>query len=497
MEFLSELIHVLQKTNPFSIEEIFPSDSKAGKLVGAITREEVTTDEQAALLVYEEPGNEKKYQSFKRNLINILSEVVFNTTSYDKDAMIHEKLRTIGRRKLVLIEKLLNQNVYHNAEKVALKVKACAERFQLLDLQIACITHLRTIYTLKGFPKEVEFFNIILKRLNKLYHYEQDAIGFMDIMESKTKFFIGKYREIAEEAKQYSLQLREWQQELNNPRLKLYQYKIDVIRCYHTNDMREWQYVLNRIVNLISKNPFLKTHALQLYLLQEWAKYFRSTANIQEATNYVQKALQQSDYITFSRFKFQEIHFDLMVKEEKYREAGQLLKEINETPQFHLLDPQDQAAWYIRKAYLFFIFLSLKEEASIEKYLDLKPEDFSITDLVNSCKAIRKDKKGYHFMLVVIKEALSRRSSQDEGDPESNNLLSYYHRYMKDSTEDRSKEFLKKFVKLSRQSSSEDAPKKETREKQIIHKNFDAAELIPFETFGELFLQKASHQKQV
>jgi len=492
MEFLGELIHLLKRTNPFSLEEIFPNESKAGRLFSAVLSGKIKTDEEAEQLIYNTTGHEKEYQAFKRNLTSVLSEIVFNTTLPGKNSLRHQKLRLIGERKLALVEKLLSQNVYHNAEKIALKVKSSAERFQLLDLEIACIKHLRTIYTLKGYPKNVEFYNVVLKRLNKQFHYEQDAAGFMDILESKTKYSIGKYREIAEEAKHYSMQIREWQREISNPKLKLYQYKIDLIRCYHMNDVREWQYILSRITTQVDKHPFLRTEALLLYLNIEWARYMRCIANIPEANAYVAKALLQSDYAAFNRFVVQELNFDLKIKEENYEEAGKLIKEIRETQQFYLLDPQDRAAWLLREAYLYFIFSAGNDKEGVEKYLSFPAENFSVSDLIQACKAINKDKKGYNFMLALIKECLMKHKHPTESESGSNNLLSYCQRYMKDACEERSKDFLKRFARLTRSELSNEDLKKENkiRQTKVTPKNFDASELIPYESLNDLYIQR-------
>jgi len=492
LERLHELIFVLKRNNLSPSEEDLPQGSKLRKLHDLVWTGEVHTDEEAIRLLYDVPHEEKRYRMLKRCLTRVLSQLVLGTSVTDPDYTDHQNVLFKKKKELMIAENLLNQNVYHNAEVIILKVKAYAERFHMLELQVDCVKHLRTVYTLKGYPKEVELYSTLMKRLNKLLQHEHEAVGFIDLLESRIKYSIGKYREIAVEARQFSMQIREWQKESASPTLKLYQYKIDLIRCYHTNDTREWQVILNRLTELTRQHAFLKTESLMFYLNMEWGRYLRCKANIIEAGQYVEKALRMSDYAAFNKFEAQALHFDLKMKERNYDTAGKILEEVRQCLQFYLLDVADRAAWLLREAYLYFAFVSLNDKSNIEAYTTSFTEGFSVSELVQQCKAISRDKKGYNFMLVVLREVLQKYRHPGETENGANNLVMYYQRYMKDGCEERSKTFMKKITRLNRFNFSDETAGKEAMAGKAgdLPENFDAAELISYDAFVELFLCK-------
>jgi hypothetical protein len=490
MDQLNELIYIFNKDGHDTLDTILPEGSGPRRLFDIIVKHKSRTDEDAIQLLNEETDKKEDYAELKNALANTLLESIFHANVSEQENQQDHVYK--GKKDLMIAEQLLNQNVYHTAEKIILEVKRHAEEFQALELQIDCAKHLRTVYTLKGYPKEVEYYNLVLKRLNAFFQHEQEAIGFIDLLESKIKYAIGKYREIAVEAQRYSSQVREWQKASGSPALKLYQYKIELTRCYHTNDTREWAYILGRLQDLLNKYPFLRTDALTLYISLEWAKHMRCVANIPEAIHYMESALQQSDYAAFNKFEVQALNFDLQIKEKKHEDAGQILAEVKACLQFPLLEAQDQAAWLLREAYLYFIFSSLDDKKNIELYTPVFTTDFPMSNLANSCKAITGDKKGYNFMLVIIKELFAMQKQGQRPTNENNSLLGYYQQHMKDACEERSKAFIKKLAKACRSESitSKEKPETKTSVPKTVAKNFDAAELVPYEHLYELLIAR-------
>lgn len=483
MELLSELIYILNRNSAGSPGDILPKGSKARKLFNIISKSKALSDEDAAKIIYKGSYKDKKYLMLKRNLVRSLSEFVFEVNTFDKEQMNYHKFIFSAKKELMTAEKLLNLNVYHNAEKMILRVKAFAEKFQILEIQITSVKLLRTLYTLKGSSKEVEFYNAELTKLNTFFIYELEATGNLNILESKLKYTIGKYKEIAEEAYQYLLKIREWQKASSNPTLNLICLKIGLICSYHSNDTEEWLLTLLKLDDLIDLYPIFKTDSHKLYMNVEWAKYYRTTANIREASKYIDKALEQSEYAAFNKFEVQALNFDIKIKDENYEQAGKILKEVKKCHQFYLLEAPDKAAWVLREAYLYFILLTINDIPGIEKYTPTFAANSSVSNLANTCKAISKDKKGYNYMLVVIKDVLMQYKYPSHTESIGDNLMVYHQRYLKDSVEERSKYFLKIFANAARLNFSykNNVNEKKKTKTGLMAKTFDAAEIIPYE----------------
>ena len=475
MELLKELIFLIEENSPGALSEILPVGSAERSLVDVIIKDPEHADSGAPPSSYNESASEEDFQKLKENLTGILVECVFNIKALGQEE--RWRFASRERKELKIAEKLLEQHVYHTAEKIIVHVKSYAEKFQILDLQIACITHLRGISALKGGSKEVELYNVVLKRLNQFLQYEQAAAGFNDLLESRTHYSIGKYRETAVEARQYLSQIREWQKDFSSPLLRLHQYKIELIMYYHANEFKEWGFTLNKLSELLTKNTFLKTDDIIFYFNSEWAKYMRCMANSAEAEKYVAYCLNHSDYNGVKKFEVQLLHFDLKIKSGNYEEAGAILKEVREQPGFVLQEPVMQEIWQLYEAYLYLIFFKTEQHENVIKYTPSFNEGILLSAFSNSFKLIAKDKRGYSLMLQIIRLAFAKPRQREN---EAAQLVLYYQQNLKDNSENRTKQAIKTLTKKNKV--AEKTLSVETlRSSGNKVQNFDAAELIPFE----------------
>ena len=88
--------------------------------------------------------------------------------------------------------------------------------------------------------------------------------------------------------------------------------------------------------------------------------------------------MKYCDYRAFNKFLIQQLLFDIKIKEEQYLDAGKILTEVHNVPQYEFLDPNDKSAWAIREAYLYFV-INTNNITDGYKYLPSFENSISIT----------------------------------------------------------------------------------------------------------------------
>jgi hypothetical protein len=145
MDLLLELAFILSKYPLKSLDQILPKDSKMRRLFDAVSKGVIQSEEEAAHFLYETSPSDKRYLMLKRNLINKLFELLLSSDlevekkirkSKRKDIFNQEETKFLANQYLIIADKLLIQNVYHNAEKIIERVRQKAKAYHLCAQRI-------------------------------------------------------------------------------------------------------------------------------------------------------------------------------------------------------------------------------------------------------------------------------------------------------------------------------------------------------------------------
>lgn len=492
MELIKELHFVLSQQQAAALEKIIPASSKLRLLYQLIINNEVSNDEEAVRRIYNSPRIDKKYLMLKRSLVHKLSDRVFKLSGSESLLNHYETIRLIVAKELLIAEKMLNENVYHNPSKIIAKAEQLANQYFLTDLQLDAAIKLRSVYALKGYPAETALYQEKVNHLQLLNQQLTDAKGYWEVIYSKTKFSNAKTEVLFLEAKSYQEQIENWLTANFNPYLKLYAIRIGLVVNYQINNFEAIFDLLKAYQRLVEHYPFLASKQTALDLHYQFALYYRYVKQLDKALEQIGQCLELSQYQAFNRFLIQEIHFDVLLKLEAYDKALMVLNEVMAQVQFPFLDPYDKSVWAIREAYLYFVFYATHKENPIQQ-LPHFAQGIDINHFLDQTKKSAKDKYGHNISLLLIRLQLLLIKDPKRIEYEGNNLMVYNHRYMKALPDQRTGLFFKSLSKLASQGFLPEQVKlTEERLLKALHrldKHFDTHELIPYPIFWQLTKQ--------
>ncbi len=496
MDLIKEFAFTLSKNTPSDFDTVLPVNSKVRKLYELVTKNKVKNDEEASTIIYESSKPGKKYLMLKRNLVQKLSDLVYLQSYQETDDENYMTIHFQVEKELLIAEKLLLQNVYHNPTKIISKVEQTAEKYFFIDIQVMAARKFRSVYSMKGFPKETTEYDEKVKQLVKYQNYYNASRGMWEKLYSKTKYSIAKRAETREEAESNIKTIENWLKKYNSPFIKWYLYQIKILANYFQNRHDAIWLNLQSIIDLVAEFPFIDNKALQLDLNYYFARYYRDTRNLEKAAQHIEACLNLSDYRAFNKFLIQELNFDINIKQKKYEDALEIIKEVHSVPQYEFLNPSDKSAWTIREALLFFIFHVDNNKEMISQ-LPLFSGEKALHYFFENTKKSVKDKYGYNINLLIIRVILFKIFEQQEIDNEGNNLLIYYHRYLKEINSKRTVAFFRHLGKSAAQAFDPDEMRERRnkfhkRLKEIDSPYYDSFEMIPYEDFWEMLITLAS-----
>lgn len=492
MDLINEFAFILSQNKTPEFDSVLPANSKIRKLYELITSGSVKNDEEASMAIYNLTKADKKYLMLKRNLVQKLSDLVY-THSYEKiDEENYTNTHFQVEKELLIAEKLLLKNVYHNPTKIISKVEQTAEKYFFIDIQVSAARKFRSLYSLKGFPKETTKYDEKVKRLVKFQNYYNASRGMWEKLYSKTKYSPSRSDDIISECKESIYKIEEWLEFYNSPFIRLYYYRIAILLNHQLNDQRQILEFIHKIDLLVAKYPFINTKSLKLDVSFYYARYYRDTKQLEKAELEIDKCLKLSDYRAFDRFLIQNLNFDIKIKRKHYQEALQILLEVHSVPQYQFLDNLDKATWTIHEAYLYIILFVNNDEESIA-LLPLFGKPKSLHFFLERSKRWSKDKYGYNITLLIVRVMLYKINDLKDVENEGNNMLVYYHRYLKDYNT-RTSIFFYQLAKAVLQGFSKDIlesrkQKLQSQLKELESTAYDVFEMISYDFFWELFIK--------
>lgn len=495
MDLINEFAYILSKNNSSDFNSVLPENSKIRKLYDLVISKEVRSDEEAAEHIYNSTKADKKYLMLKRNLVQKLSDLVYLQEYIDVEKDNYMNIKFQIEKELLIAEKLLLNNVYHNPTKIIAKAEQTAESYYFIDIQVAAARKFRSVYSLKGHPKETEEYDEKVKRLEIYQSYYNSSKGMWEKLYSKTKYTGSYSKDIVEECNSSIQKIASWLKEYDSPFIRLYYYKINILLNHQLRNQVEVLSSLNELEKLSENYPFIETKSFKLDLNYYFARYFRDIKQPDLAQNYIDACQQISDYRAFDKFLIQELNFDIQIKKGEYLKAAEIVKSVYSVTQYQFLNDYDKAKWTIFQAYLFFIAKATGQEDLI-KYLPLFSKPKSLHSFLDKSKKWAKDKYGYNISLLIVRVLLYKINKLEDIDNEGNNMLVYYHRYLKDINS-RITIFFYQLAKTILQGCEEDVLKdryvklsKKLQECNLSY--YDSFEIIPFETFWELIIKLCS-----
>jgi len=501
MDLLSELVFIVMQRPPRDLNALLSPTSKMRYFFDLLLHGEVTTEVDAAQRIYGSSSKDKRYLMLKRNLINKLTDIVLSAEYFDKSN--YHSIRFECEKELTVAAKLLTQNVFHNAERILQRISNLSQQFQLVDVELSCQKLYHRIASMKGDNAEILRIGEQLETLRTLSGQIDKSQEWVELLQSRTRYFIGKSSIIEQEAESYADTIEGWMITTPNVFLHLNLTHIRIIQLLQTNNATALKHNVELFSSLLHSNIYLSTPSLILLLHYYQVLLFRMEGSWENMRKSVEECLYLSEYKAFNRFTIQTHHFDLLMKENNLTEAGRVLLEVKEQPQFNLIYDPDKSGWAIRKAFLFYALLSQDDRDGIERFTPEYARKIDINTLGNSCRSISKDKQGYNTMLMQIRVILMMEHHLDELHNEAENIRVYYYRHLRNENCNRTKIFSRALYKLlqgnfnAREVSENIDNFKKKLTELANHRVIDTPELIPYERLGEMVISRIQRQLNI
>ena len=481
MDLLHELVYVVELSPSRSFALLLPEGSKVRALYDHVRDDEFLTDERAAALMYQCAPSDKRYLMLKRNLIGKLSELILISELGDIETT---SVKFYLEQRLIVAEKLLLRNVYHNAEKIGKKVRKEAEKESITEVQLRALQLLRKVYTLKGDQKAFTAVAEAYARTQTQALVEDQWLQTVQQLESRLKYTVAHHPEWVSVAN--------WPEQApvltNLSRLgKFYVGKLQVYHAWHHYAVDAMERPLIQLEKLIAHHAALQTPGNVLFWRTHYIKYLLAMGQLDEAYGPLVEARKHTRYQSFDRFEVESLWFLYHTRKKAWNAAAEGVVQVLDSPQFDRLHPQDQSLWYVRGAYLHWLFQA-HPEADLANGLGERYKFFSLEELYKNTAALSKDKAGGNLHVMLLRGLFTLLRPQEASAyafDTGNTMMVYYQRYLKDLPEVRAGLFFRSVAKLLKR---QDDPEKVQRLQEKMEFGlaeapfrYDPNEWMPFE----------------
>ena len=495
METLSDLIRVVNKKRISKIDVLdktflnSKSENLYYKLYNAIESGKISTDEEAAQLVYGTNKADPRYKMLKSRLRDkVLKSVMlldvddaFNNEvgkAYFECLTHLYSLETII--KLTGTTKLVYELVKDNYTK--------ALKYNFYDILRNYSYYLISYYSLKGDKKSLKEEEINYLKFLDLAQKEQYAKSLY--MKANVEFVsqIPITNELLVDVKSNLEQLYLLRIEINNPEIDFFYFYLSFLYYENNNELNKILSICDEADDLMSTNPNIVTNTRKFVILLYRMKALLHTRQFSKGINLLKNIegleIPESNY---NWFILKESEFKLYLQDYKIEEAHKVYQQVLDNKSYKRQSAQLTEKWKIYYAYLVFM----------ESYLNKGEYKFSLPKFLNDVPINSKDKSGYNFAIRVI-EILFNAARKDYNliFSKMDALRAYRTRYLNDNTYKRNHLFLSVLLKAEKSGfSNKEMAKADWPEIAELrkHNNYIIAdwEIIPYETLWDIFVELA------
>lgn len=495
MKNLLELTKIIFKILQQDPQKILPKNknSKIYLLLNSILEGKIKEEQEAATLIYKASAQEKKYLMLKNNLKNKLYDFLLTQEELDNYSSSYFRTKKWCQKNLIIADTLIQTQFYLNAEHILQKVRLNANKYFLINEEMQAAMQLRTIYTLKGDFKNVEKYTYLINESLENLRYQIEAQSLWEILYTKTTLIIAKSEELASRGEVALKRLNECRKQYDSPVILSYYYDIKIIQAYNAYDAEGLLAALNQKKALLAEHKFLTSKNTQAYLSFGFAQYFKDIKEYDKALQQVEVGLTHAKNYSRYWFKLNLLALRCHLHALDYRKAGEVMQEVYQNEYFKDLSAAEKKVWLLHEAYLYYILLTQKELAYVKDYTPNFVNQFSISSFLDNLKPLLKDKKGYNINIIFLKVLFTNEKDIDLDNSFhlANNLSIYYHRYIKNLKEPRTKIFFKILTRTVKENFDKEATLKSIRHYRKLLNTTNTAfeevcEFIPYDFLWNL-----------
>ena len=361
MDDLRHLIKIVKKKSQRSLQLVNfnfrkKETSKDNLLYQGIIGEAFSSDEEAAKAIFKaDPGN-RNYRNAKGKLRSKLLNHLFFLDYEKRSYTLFERVRYDSEKTLLQCKILINEGAAEIALRTLPTLLRTAKEFELYEIAVSSARMLRDQYALAGKLTPFEEASSDLDDYQKkLDAYEHCKTLFYNSLVHVNKSVSAQKRILDEIPKTIEF-IRSQAKKHQSRTIDVIASRLEII----LNEM-EWRFSDNIQLCTRLEKQYLKgsNDGVKVNLSKKSVAFTKaySYLNDHHATEgiaYAKSSLKLFKPSALDWFTFAEYYFLLLMKEEKYQEAGSLFRKVRTNKNFNSLQETEAQRWLIYRAYLVF-----------------------------------------------------------------------------------------------------------------------------------------------
>ena len=498
MNQLLELSKIISRHKAHQIDVVGANEiTLSNQLFQALAQGRVSSDEEAARLLYDSSPNDYRYRKLKTRLRTKLLNMLFlldlsKTFDLPIEKAYYRCLKTYTLASILFTKMLRPIAIELLESKITDIIK-----YEFTDLGLLYCKYLRRHYAqIDKNEKKYQTYRSLATKFSEEQSAESKAEEYYaDIMHYDLDSKSADRKEILEIAKQYTAELTKIRSKYDTFKFLRFMYMTFVHQYMLEGNYEKVIEISNEGINRIAQKPFLTRNlrfSMHLYAMTCYIQTGKYQETQKIAEHYLQyfKCPERNWYVT----KY--YYFISLVYDRKYAEAFGVLTSVTTPPEFKKLYTGFRQNWLVNEAYMHWLLrIGEIEEADLE---GVKSKKFRLYKFLNDVPVFSKDKRGLNISILIVHVLLllhQHKYSQiiDRVDA----LKQYCYRYLRKDETFRSNCFIRMLLLLPKHNFNRLATERHTAKlwnkllsvpNNIVDQGIEI-EIIPYEDLWPMVLK--------
>lgn len=500
MRDLIELVHSLHwgklTSNPLW-DIVLPPGTKMAQLFHVIFRRQVTTDEEAATLLYGSPKDLAKLRSLKNKLKERLLEVVFLLDFQEPGYTDRQKAHFECNKRWSMAMTLFAKKIKTiGVEQLELMLRH-TQHYEFTDLSMSAAHQLRLHYGTTGSdPGKYEHYRSLYRQLQDVWAMENEAEElYTDIISGYAQNRVPQ-KDATKQAEANFKRIEPYLAASDSFRLHLSGRLLQLMIYSGRNDYHTMADLCEKALVFFRQKPYESHLPLQVFYYQlvvccvHLRDFGRGRAIIQQNADIYEPG-------TYNWFKVQELYFLLAMHTMHYDDAFDACEVTSRHPGLAQAPDAIRETWKLYEAYANLL-------ARIRRADRLPLAKFKMARFLNEIPIFSKDRRGMNIPVLIAQilyDIIENRFDSSLDRVEA--IEKYTTRYLRKDEHFRSNCFLKMLVQIPeaafhREGAARKAERYLIQLRQMpieIANQSHEIEIIPYEDLWEMVLDSLPKQR--
>lgn len=497
MESIIELVNLLSRNKLDQIDLIGSnSDSLTNKLFEAIKSNDVSTDAEAADLLYSSEPNSYKYRKLKsRFRKKLLSSLFFIDTSkaysLEIERAFHQCVKNYAAVSL-LITKAARKTAVELVEKSLIE----ANKYEFTEIAFAFCRILANHYGQieKNESKYIKYTNLLNEKLETL---NAEILAEKIIYQTLSKSLDTKSKNEfynSPEFKENVSSIKKIIDKYSTHTFLRNAYKVLFLNHIYNNEYVKLIDLTNKAVTRIESKPYeTKNIRFSFHLYSILGNL--QTSNYQAAREICKEYVKTFNEGSYNWFVSNYYYFISCMHDNEYNLSYKITYNIKSNKNFDKLPSGFRQNWLVNEAYI--QFLAETGKINSDKIKDTK-SNFRIYRFLNEIPIYSKDKRGLNISILIVHVLfLLHKNKKGEIIDRVDALNQYCHRYLRKDETYRSNCFIKMLLQAPKADFNKIRTKRyaEKYYEKLLENPIDISEqgveieIIPYEILWDITLE--------